>query len=211
MGRKIYVVWEGRKKGIFTSWSECKESVHGFLGAKYKSFTEKSLAEEALKGNYETYKGKNTTNKTLNPELKKKYGSPDLYSIAVDAACSGNPGIVEYQGVFCESKTLLFKHRTFQQGTNNIGEFLALVHALGYCKQKKLKDMLIYSDSKIAISWVKQKKCKSKLNPIEENKPLFELIKRAEKWLNKNTYQNPIQKWHTKAWGEIPADFGRKH
>jgi ribonuclease HI len=43
-----------------------------------------------------------------------------------------------------------------------------------------------------------------------KNKKLFELIGRAIKWLNENTYSNKILKWETKAWGENPADFGRK-
>ncbi|MGB0789138.1 MAG: ribonuclease H, partial [Marinirhabdus sp.] len=44
----------------------------------------------------------------------------------------------------------------------------------------------------------------------DKNKPLFELIARAEKWLRTNTYTTKVVKWETRAWGEIPADFGRK-
>lgn len=43
-----------------------------------------------------------------------------------------------------------------------------------------------------------------------QNKSVFDLIERAEAWLNANTWQNPILKWDTENWGEIPADFGRK-
>ena len=43
-----------------------------------------------------------------------------------------------------------------------------------------------------------------------KNKGLFELIDRALVWLKENTYTTTIVKWETKAWGEIPADFGRK-
>ena len=43
-----------------------------------------------------------------------------------------------------------------------------------------------------------------------ENQPLFELIERAEKWLRTHKFSTQIVKWETKAWGEIPADFGRK-
>jgi ribonuclease HI len=35
-------------------------------------------------------------------------------------------------------------------------------------------------------------------------------MERAEKWLLSNEFSNEILKWETKAWGEIPADFGRK-
>jgi ribonuclease HI len=57
---------------------------------------------------------------------------------------------------------------------------------------------------------VRQRKCKTKLQQNQDTKVLFEMVRRAEKWLKENTYKNPILKWETKAWGEIPADFGRK-
>lgn len=90
-----------------------------------------------------------------------------------------------------------------------MGEFLALVHGLAFLK-KYNSDRNIYSDSKIAIGWVKRKKCNTKLKRTAQNKQLFELIERAEYWLKTNTYSTKILKWETKAWGEIPADFGRK-
>ena len=70
--------------------------------------------------------------------------------------------------------------------------------------------MPIYSDSANAISWVRQKKCKTKLPRTPETEELFLLIERAEKWLQGNTYTTRIPKWETKEWGEIPVDFGRK-
>ena len=129
-------------------------------------------------------------------------------SLAVDAACSGNPGPMEYRGVHIASRQEVF-HFGPTKGTNNIGEFLAIVHGLALLKQKGF-DMPIYSDSVNAISWVRQKKCKTKLPRTAETEELFKLIERAEKWLRENTYTTRILKWETKEWGEIPADFGRK-
>lgn len=129
-------------------------------------------------------------------------------SLAVDAACSGNPGPMEYRGVHIASRQEVF-HFGPTKGTNNIGEFLAIVHGLALLKQKGF-DMPIYSDSVNAISWVRQKKCKTKLSRTAETEELFKLIERAEKWLRENTYTTRILKWETKEWGEIPADFGRK-
>ncbi|MGO3238753.1 MAG: RNase H family protein, partial [Psychroflexus halocasei] len=129
--------------------------------------------------------------------------------ISVDAASSGNPGKMEYRGVITKTKEELFKIGPFEQGTNNIGEFLALVHGLAFLKSKN-SQLAIYSDSKIAMSWVRQKKCKTKLQKNAKNAKVFELIKRAENWLKTNTYSTTILKWNTKEWGEIPADFGRK-
>ena len=129
-------------------------------------------------------------------------------SLAVDAACSGNPGQMEYRGVYVASRQQIF-HFGPLYGTNNIGEFLAIVHGLALLKQKNIQ-LPIYSDSVNAIGWVKKKQCKTKLERNEKTEELFKLIERAEKWLAQNTYTTQILKWDTKKWGEIPADFGRK-
>lgn len=129
-------------------------------------------------------------------------------AIAVDAACSGNPGPMEYRGVYLRTGQEIF-HFGPVQGTNNIGEFLAIVHALALLKKKGLS-MTIYSDSMTAQTWVKKRKCKTTLVRNEKTEPLYQLIARAEAWLRNNTYSNTILKWQTEKWGEVPADFGRK-
>lgn len=206
---KFYVVWKGKKPGIYLTWADCKAMITGYAGARYKSFDNFAKAKQAYNGNYEDFKGTSTKKKVLTPEEKEKYGFPNLYSIAVDAASSGNPGVMEYRGVDTQTEKQLFHQGPFKQGTNNIGEFLALVHGLAYLK-KSNSDRIIYSDSRIAIGWVKKKKCNTKLQPNSKNKDVIELVKRAENWLKTNTFTTAIVKWETKAWGEIPADFGRK-
>lgn len=207
--KKFYVIWKGHKEGIFTSWNVCKKHIKDFKGAQYKSFGAKEEAEKAFKGRYEDYVGKNTKKVALSSEELKKYGKPIVLSLSVDAACSGNPGKMEYRGVDTQTKKQFFIQGPFEQGTNNIGEFLALVHGLGYLKQKN-SELPIYSDSRIAMSWVKKGQCRTNLQITAKNKFLFDFVKRAEKWLKENTYTTKILKWETKAWGEIPADFGRK-
>ncbi|WP_158839878.1 ribonuclease H1 domain-containing protein [Polaribacter sp. L3A8] len=208
--KKFYVVWNGRRKGVFTSWKVCKKQIEGFEGAQYKSFADLNEAEIAATKIYADYVGKDTKKPTLSSAEKEKLGRPILESISVDAACSGNPGKMEYRGVLTHNKQQLFLKGPFAKGTNNIGEFLALVHGIALLKSKNKEHIPIYSDSKIAMSWVKQKRCKTNMHFDASNKDLLDLIKRAEKWLKENTYKNPILKWETKAWGEIPADFGRK-
>lgn len=207
--QKFYVVWKGKHPGIFESWDDCKAQIEGFKGAQYKSFSTFQEAKKAFNSNYLEYKGKGKGKSELTPEELLKIGDPNMHSIAVDAASSGNPGIMEYQGVDTKTKKKLFKQGPFQEGTNNIGEFLALVHGLAFLKKQK-SDRIIYSDSRIAIGWVQKKRCKTNLKPSAKNKNIFELIERAENWLKTNRYNTPIVKWETKAWGEIPADFGRK-
>ncbi|MBS9463366.1 ribonuclease H family protein [Flagellimonas sp. 389] len=206
---KFYVVWKGKRPGIYEKWADCKAQIEGFKGAQYKSFQEFAEAKKAFNSNYLEYKGKSKTKKELSAEDLLKIGEPNYDSISVDAASSGNPGKMEYQGVDTKSKKVLFKQGPFEQGTNNIGEFLALVHGLAFLKNNK-SSRILYSDSRIAIGWVGKKKCGTKLKKNVKNKVVFELIDRAEKWLRENRYNTPIVKWETKAWGEIPADFGRK-
>lgn len=208
--KKYYVIWKGKETGVFDSWDKVKKLVQGFDGAQYKSFTNKTEAEKAFKKSYKDYKGKNTKKPTLSAKEKAQYGSPIAQTLSVDAACSGNPGKMEYRGVLTDSNKEIFKMGPYENGTNNIGEFLALVHGIALLKSKGLHKTPIYSDSKIAISWLKKKECRTNVNFDSTNKKLLTLIQRAEKWLKENSYQNPILKWETKAWGEIPADFGRK-
>ena len=209
--QKYYVVWYGNPDGIYHSWEDCKKAISGISGAQYKSFESLAEAEKAYyHGEYNDYKGKGTSKKkTLTPAELQKIGQPNLYSIAVDAASSGNPGKMEYRGVDTQTHKELFKQGPFLEGTNNIGEFLAIVHGLALLK-KKNSDRILYTDSRIAMGWVKKKKCNTKLQRTEKNQALFNLIIRAEHWLNTNKYHTKIVKWETKAWGEIPADFGRK-
>ncbi|MEZ4778024.1 MAG: ribonuclease H family protein [Flavobacteriaceae bacterium] len=207
---KFYVVWFGSPTGIFGSWEECQRSIKGVKGAQYMAFESFAEAKEAYQKEYSDYKGKSGKNKKgLSEETLKKIGEPDLYSISVDAASSGNPGKMEYRGVDTQTGKQLFHQGPFAQGTNNIGEFLAIVHGLALLKQKN-SNRIIYTDSKIAMGWVKKKKCNTKLSPSAKNKPVLELVSRAETWLKNNLYTTKIVKWETKAWGEIPADFGRK-
>lgn len=207
--KKFYVVWKGKRPGIYESWDDCKAQIEGFKGAQYKSFSTFKEAKKAYNGNYLEYKGASKGKKELSAEELLKIGEPNYNSISVDAASSGNPGKMEYRGVDTKTKRVLFKQGPYQEGTNNIGEFLALVHGLAFLKKNK-SDRIIYSDSRIAIGWVRKKKCGTKLKKSTKNAPLFELIARAEEWLMKNRYNTPIVKWETRAWGEIPADFGRK-
>ena len=208
--KKYYVVWEGKETGVFSSWDTVKKLVQGYEGAKYKSFVSKTEADKAIKKNFSDYKGKSTKKIALSASEKVSYGVPIKNSLTVDAACSGNPGKMEYRGVLHHNKQEVFKMGPFKNGTNNIGEFLALVHGISLLNKKGLHTLPIYSDSRIAMSWVKKKVCRTNVTFDSSNSELLALIHRAERWLKENSFSNPILKWETKAWGEIPADFGRK-
>lgn len=198
---KFYVVWKGRQTGIFSTWESCKEQVDGLTDAQYKSFESREEAEKALeKGYYQTVR----KNKPQAPA-----GSYNRQAVAVDAAWNTKSGDMEYQGIYVHSGERIFLKGPFPDATNNIGEFLAIVHALAWL-DKKQSTLPIYSDSMTAISWVRKKKANTKLEKTARNAEVFDLIERAEKWLATHRFPNPILKWETDEWGENPADFGRK-
>jgi len=206
---KYYVVWQGKKPGIYEGWEKCRKQVEGFAGAKYKGFPTLELAKSALNDDPRKY-----TTRELNAPKKitcsnPLIGEPVPDSICVDAACAGNPGKLEYRGVDTKSGAEIFRMGPFPEGTVNLGEFLGIVHALAYLKQRN-SSWPVYSDSRTAIVWVRKKNIKTNLQSSEKNRKLFELIERALKWLHDNSWENKVLKWETDYWGEIPADFGRK-
>jgi len=225
MKKKFYVVWSGLNPGIYHSWDDCQAQIKGVKGAVYKSFDSKEEAERAYASPAYEYIKKTHPNppqqvapsnspKGENSNTAKATSSPlgepgmGIYALAVDAACSGNPGPMEYRGVYLGDGKEIF-HFGPIMGTNNIGEFLAIVHGLALLA-KQNSPIPIYSDSRNALLWIKQKKCKTKLEQTDETAEVFTMIERAERWLQNNTYKNPLIKWETAQWGEIPADFGRK-
>ena len=212
MANKYYVVWEGRATGIFDNWEDAKDQVENFPGARYKSFPNLEAATEAFRkdsaGDNGVFRALGTRPvKIINyeafPEIR-------LNAIAVDAACSHNPGPVEYQGVIVGTGQKLFHYGPLPGGTNNIGEYLALIHAAALLAQRGDTTTPIYTDSKTALSWVRQRHSKTKLIPDATNARIFSILQRANAWIATHTIPNPILKWETELWGEIPADFGRK-
>ena len=204
--KKYYVIRKWKKIWIFDSRNECNENINWFSNAKYKWFSSKEDAEIALQEWWERYyEVKKATKKV---DIKKEDIPFFTESIAVDAACAGNPGEMEYRWINLKTGDEIF-HEKFRIWTNNIGEFLAIVHWLKY-----LWDInkVIYSDSKIAISWVNQWECKTKINvnATSDFSRLWHAIKESENWLKENWIKHKILKWNTEDWWEIPADFGRK-
>ena len=209
--QKYYVVWSGRKPGIYKTWPDCLEQVNGFSNPIFKSFSDITIAKKAFKDQAEKYLGDNYVEPGTLPKASINPNSPKIIrqALSVDAACSGNPGPLEYQGVDIGSGKKIFHQGPFPLGTVNIGEFLALVHGLAHLKQLG-NEMPIYSDSLTAMSWVRKKAIKTNLERNPKTEELFKLVDRALIWIRTNSWKNPILKWETAEWGEIPADFGRK-
>lgn len=209
MPRKFYVVWKGYKRGIFTTWEECKKQIDGFQGAQYRSYPSRELAEVAFQRGY-IYRNEQLGDVAADV---LKGGGPIYPSWSVDAACNMRTGVMEYRGVDTSTKQVIFAQGPFSDTTNNVGEFLAIVHALALLKKKGTPQALalpVYTDSTTAMAWVRKQLANTKMQPTAANAPLREMIARAENWLRTNAWDNPLLKWETNLWGEIPADYGRK-
>ncbi len=209
---KWYVVWVGTEPGICESWEECQMRTNGFPGAKFKAFDSREDAVMAFRRGQDDDMSIIRALAKAPAEVVNYSAIPEILpgSIAVDAACSGNPGKMEYQGVEVHTGLQLF-HKKFEPlATNNIGEFLAIVHALALLDKMGNTTKTIYSDSYNAMLWVSKRQCKTKLERTPQTEQLYQIVARAERWLQTHRYQNPIIKWDTKSWGEVPADFGRK-
>lgn len=206
---KFYTVWVGREPGVYSSWEECQKHINGYENAVYKSFATKEDAELAFERNSNEYIGVDNFKSRLPISDLSLIGVPIPNSICVDGAWNTSTNATEYQGVIFPQKDVIFHVGPFSAGTNNIAEFLAIVHGLTYC-QKNPNISAIYSDSKTAISWVRKKKAATKIISNEATSQIIAIVRRAEDWLHKNDYHTPILKWETLAWGENPADFGRK-
>lgn len=213
--QKYYVVWAGRNPGIYTSWQACQQETNGYKQAKFKAFPNREEAEKAFQEGWEKYWGKGTP-KPLGKKSSSKQTQPnpkaeeiDYNSISVDVGTRGNPGPVEYQGVDTQTGEVLFSYGPVRKGTNNLGEFLAIVHGLDYL-QKEGSNKTIYTDSRNAMKWVREKKVSTTLPRDQSTREMWELVDWAVDWLHEHSYHNKIRKWDTKKWGEIKADYGRK-
>lgn len=215
---KYYVVFKGHNPGVYDNWDEVKVQTNGFPGAMFKGYSTPEEATEA----YRNYSGIEERNELIRiiassaPQNKDSAGDArnnnpevDWDAWAVDASCLGNPGKMEYRGVNLKTGEVIFQVGPFEDATNNIGEYLAIVHAMALMA-KSGEYHNIYSDSRTAISWVRKKKHNSKLRPTSKNSKVMELLARADSWVQNHQFQGVVRKWETERWGEIPADFGRK-
>ena len=215
---KYYVVFKGHNPGVYDNWDEVKEQTDGFSGSVFKSYSTSEEASEAYR-NYSGTEDRNELfriissavpkNEEKTPCALKDNPEVDWDAWAVDASCLGNPGKMEYRGVNLKTGEVIFQVGPFEDATNNIGEYLAIVHSMALMAKKgELHN--IYSDSRTAMSWVRKKKHNSKLQLTPKNAKVLELLARADFWVQNHRFPGMIRKWETERWGEIPADFGRK-
>ena len=215
---KYYVVFKGHNPGVYDNWDEVNEQTKGFPGALFKGFSTSEEAAAAYR-NYTGVEDRNELYKLISSAIPSKETKDsgtlsdnpeiDQDAWAVDASCLGNPGKMEYRGVEVKTGKVIFQIGPFEDATNNIGEYLALIHAMALMT-KKGEYHNIYTDSVTALSWWRNKKIKTKLQQTPRNAKVFELLARASVWANTHRFPGKVIKWQTERWGEIPADYGRK-
>lgn len=210
--RKFYVVWVGANPGIYDSWEECQLQIKNYPGAKYKSFDSQTAATLAYRGDPSEHIGIIKAIASHRPMTVNYSAIPEINTagIAVDGACAGVPGPMEYRGVKIATGEEIFHLGPLPDGTNNVAEYLALVHALALLDKRGDRATPVYSDSRTALAWLRNHGHRSKLERTPDNARIFELLARADAWVQSHSIQNPVIKWDTENWGEIPADFGRK-
>ncbi|MDE7380738.1 MAG: ribonuclease H family protein [Muribaculaceae bacterium] len=231
--KKYYVVWRGHHPGVYDDWTDALEQVRNFPNPLFKSFPSPEIAAEEYRKYVNREEIRNIGTLLSKADSDSPYAKtsgdthystplpsgrqPDYFSFpeidlngwAVDASCLGNPGVMEYRCVELMTGKEIFRVGPFKDATNNIGEFLAIVHALALMAQRG-ENHTVYSDSVTGMAWVRNRRIKTTLQQTPDNARLFDVMKRAMLWLDTHVYSTRILKWQTELWGEIPADFGRK-
>lgn len=212
--RKFYVVWAGHSTGVFDTWDEAKAQISGFPGARYKAFPSQEEAVRAYRGRPEDHLGliKGLAERKKAPEIVNYEAIPEirLNAVAVDGACAKNPGPMEYRGVLVATGQEIFHIGPLAGGTNNIAEYLAIIHCAALLHKSRDFTTPIYTDSRTALAWIRKRASNTTIAPTPANAKVREVLARANAWIKANDIVNPLLKWDTDAWGEIPADFGRK-
>ena len=147
--QKFYVVWEGVTPGVYTSWTDCQLQIKGYEGAKYKSFDTREEAERALATSPYAYIGKNAKKKSEKVSSETLPACVIDNSLAVDAACSGNPGPGGWGAVLRYGAHERELSGGEAQTTNNRMELTAVIEALRLLKEPC--EVELYSDSKYVI------------------------------------------------------------
>lgn len=157
MAQKFYVVWAGRRTGIFLDWETARASVHGFAGARYKAFATRAEAEQAFAAGPPRPARAAVRTSTRNLPAVSDAATFDV-QIYCDGACEPNPGdagsgMAVYRGGIVQE---LWYGLHNPHGTNNTAELHALHQALLYADRAidEGATVQVLSDSKYAINCI---------------------------------------------------------
>ena len=157
VAKKFYVVWAGRRTGVFSDWATTHALVDKFAGARFKSFPTREEAERAFQAGMPRRTNAAAKPATIRAPLATDAEKFDV-QIYCDGACEPNPGNAG-SGMAIYRKgcvTQLWYGLYNPTGTNNTAELTALHQALLFAEQEIAtgSSVQILSDSKYAISCI---------------------------------------------------------
>lgn len=142
MGKKFYGVKSGRVPGIYETWAECQNQIHGFSGAVYKSFPTKEEASAFISGTGENQKAQSKTQ-----ALAYVDGSYDSKTKAFSYGM-----ILFYNGQELQFSKK-FSDSDLAQMHNVAGEIKGSEAAMQYCLDHGIESITIYHDYEGIAKW----------------------------------------------------------
>jgi ribonuclease HI len=133
LAKKFYVVWAGRKTGVFTDWPTTHGYVDKFPGAKFKSFNSHAEADAAFRaGKPASVSRRPKAAGASTASRSRVHTATTGLQIYCDGACEPNPGNAGSGiAVYREGKLEQLWYGLYNpNGTNNTAELNALHHAL---------------------------------------------------------------------------------
>lgn len=143
---KYYAVAKGRKTGIFTTWNECKKNVHGFPGAKFKSFPTREEAENFIDNGKKKYSIINNTSFDVNSveNDQKVYAYVD--GSFVPGAYGNGVVLLDSKGEIVLELSCIGEEQSFLEMNNVGGEVNASMIAIEAAIGMGYKFIRIYYD-----------------------------------------------------------------
>jgi len=133
LAKKFYVVWAGRKTGVFTDWPTTHGYVDKFPGAKFKSFNSHAEADAAFRAGKPAFvRPRPKAADSSTASRSRVHTATTGLQIYCDGACEPNPGNAGSGiAVYREGKLEQLWYGLYNpNGTNNTAELNALHHAL---------------------------------------------------------------------------------
>lgn len=145
MAKKVYAVLKGRRPGIYHTWAQCQEQIHGFSGAQYKSFPTPAQAEEYMNGGSSSQAGDGETVQTE----ATAYVDGSYQAETKRFSC----GVVFFYQGREEHFSQLYDDCELAQMHNVAGEIMGSRKAIEYCLDQGIKSVTIYHDYEGIAKW----------------------------------------------------------
>jgi ribonuclease HI len=157
MAKKYYVVWSGRRTGVFDDWETTRQLVDGHPGARYKSFPTLVEAQSAFRAGATALPRRKAAKRVVAGEdLSVEKDEKTDTVIFCDGACEPNPGNAgSGMAVYRDDKLSELWYGLYTPaGTNNIAELNALHQALLLAEQEieSERTVMIRSDSAYGLN-----------------------------------------------------------